>query len=164
MHFYDKFISWINRWFSEIPQVLVQLLVDDRRLLPIKAHSSDSGYDIRSAEKKTITIPSGETRVVSCGFAMALPPGFEAQIRPRSGLAAKHGITVLNSPGTIDEGYRGEIKVVLTNLGKDNFRVRYGDRIAQMVIARIPEVGIAQVEKLSGADRGADGFGSTGTN
>lgn len=115
--------------------------------------------DLRSVERVVLSpnVPSG----VPTGLAIELPPGFEAQIRPRSGLALKHAITVPNSPGTIDPGYRGEVKVILLNLGKGDYTIEKGDRIAQMVIARYEAIEIAEGE-LSETDRGAGGFGSSG--
>jgi len=106
-------------------------------------------------------VPSARA-IVPCGFAIALPHGFEAQVRPRSGLAAKHGITVLNSPGTIDADYRGEVKVILINHGSEPFEIRRGDRIAQMVVAPVSAVGFTERETLDETDRGSQGFGSTG--
>ena len=100
--------------------------------------------------------------MVPCGFAIALPQGFEAQVRPRSGLAAKYGITVLNSPGTIDADYRGEVKVVLVNLGEEIFEIRRGDRIAQMVVAPVSAVGFVEKDRLDETERGSGGHGSTG--
>jgi dUTP pyrophosphatase len=109
-----------------------------------------------------MTIVPGARALVPCGFAMALPVGYEAQVRPRSGLAAKHGVTVLNTPGTIDADYRGEIKVILINLGSDPFEIRRGDRIAQMVVAPVSAVTFSERETLDATQRGAGGFGSTG--
>ncbi len=104
----------------------------------------------------------GTRAIVPCGFAMALPPGYEAQVRPRSGLAAKHGVTVLNAPGTIDADYRGEVKVILINHGDADFEIRRGDRIAQMVVAPVSAVTFSERETLDDTERGAGGFGSTG--
>jgi dUTP pyrophosphatase len=104
----------------------------------------------------------GGVVMVRCGFAMALPPGFEAQVRPRSGLASRHGITLPNAPGTIDSDYRGEVMVPLINLGTQDYTVRHGARIAQMVIARVERAALAEVEALDPTARGAGGFGSTG--
>ena len=163
MSLYDKIISFLKTTFSHgSPQVLIKMLVDDPKLIPSKAHWDDSGYDLRSAENKVVIIHPGETVSISCGFAMELPMGHEAQVRPRSGLALKHSITVLNSPGTIDYGYRGEVKVILSNFGKNEFKVRYGDRIAQMVIMHLPEVSLIKTEKIKDTARGENGFGSTG--
>lgn len=128
--------------------------------LPSYQTAGAAGMDVRAAEAKTLQ--PGETLLVATGFSMEIPPGFEAQLRPRSGLAAKHGITLLNSPGTIDADFRGEVKVVLTNLGREPFEVKRGDRIAQMVIARVERAEIEVVGELSNSPRGAGGFGHTG--
>jgi len=109
-----------------------------------------------------VTLTPGARAVIPCGFAMALPAGYEAQVRPRSGLAAKHGVTVLNSPGTVDADYRGEVKVILVNLGQDDFTVTRGERVAQMVIAAVVQPAFAEVEELDETIRGSGGFGSTG--
>ena len=122
-----------------------------------------SGMDIAAYIEKDIIINPGEKALVSSGFSLSIPRGHEVQIRPRSGLAAKKGITVLNTPGTIDSDYRGEIKVILINLSKNEFTVKNGDRIAQMVVCPIEQVGVEEVEELSETDRGLGGFGSTGT-
>ena len=122
-----------------------------------------AGADMRAAVDADIVIAPGARALVPCGFAMALPPGTEAQVRPRSGLAYRHGITVLNSPGTIDADYRGEVKVLLVNLGQEPFTVRRGERIAQMVVARLADVAFEVVTELDETARGAGGYGSTGT-
>ena len=109
-----------------------------------------------------VTLTPGARAIIPCGFAMALPAGYEAQVRPRSGLAAKHGVTVLNSPGTVDADYRGEVKVILVNLGQDDFVVTRGERVAQMVIAAVVQPAFAEVEELDETIRGSGGFGSTG--
>lgn len=129
-------------------------------LFPAKAHHDDAAYDIRS--RADMTLPPGVPTLVPTGIHIELPYGMEAQIRPRSGLAAKHAITCLNSPGTIDAGYRGEISVIVMNFGKEPFAVQRGDRIAQMVISRLPEVELVPADELSETKRGAGGFGSTG--
>ena len=112
---------------------------------------------------KNIIINPGDKALISTGFSLSIPQGYEVQIRPRSGLAAKRGITVLNTPGTIDSDYRGEIKIILINLSKDKFVIRNGDRIAQMVVCPVEQVSVEEVKELSGTDRGGGGFGSTGT-
>jgi dUTP pyrophosphatase len=109
-----------------------------------------------------MTLAPGQYALVPTGLAIALPPGYEAQVRPRSGLAAKHGVTVLNAPGTIDADYRGEIKVILINHGQAAFVIKRGERIAQMVIAPVVQAALVPVAELSATDRGAGGFGSTG--
>lgn len=133
---------------------------DPSATLPSYAHPGDAGMDLCSVEE--LVIPRGERRLVRTGLAMRLPPGYEAQVRPRSGLALKKGVTVLNSPGTIDEGYRGEIGVILVNLGDEPFGVCKGDRIAQMVVAPCARAEIALVSELDSTERGTGGFGSTG--
>jgi dUTP pyrophosphatase len=128
--------------------------------LPTKAHVSDAGWDLRSAEDIEILI--GEREIVRCGFSIALPENYEAQIRPRSGLAIKHGITVLNSPGTVDQNYRGEIKIILINHGDKNYLIHKGERIAQMVIKQVEPSQYEIVDELDETDRNLGGFGSSG--
>lgn len=127
---------------------------------PKKAHPDDAGYDLCSRIDTVLEPLSG--MAIPVGFAMKLPFGYEAQIRPRSGLAAKHHITVSNSPGTVDANYRGEIKAILYNLGKEPFTIKRGDRIAQMVICKLPEIKLVEATELSETDRGSGGFGSSG--
>jgi len=129
-------------------------------VLPAYAHPSDAGMDVRSVED--VTIPVGGRALVPTGLMMALPPLYEAQVRPRSGLALKHGVTVLNTPGTIDSGYRGEIGVILANFGERPFEVRKGDKIAQIVIAPVTQPMIVETDSVDETDRGTGGFGSTG--
>lgn len=129
-------------------------------VLPAYAHPGDAGMDVCSVEN--LTVAPGGRALVHTGLAMALPPGYEAQVRPRSGLALKRGVTVLNTPGTIDEGYRGEIGVILANFGDSDFVVEKGDRIAQMVIAPVTRAEVVEVDEVDSTDRGAGGFGSTG--
>ncbi|MEO0949313.1 MAG: dUTP diphosphatase [Cyanobacteria bacterium J06641_5] len=130
--------------------------------LPTYQHATDAGLDLTAVEE--VDILPGESKLVRTGLAIELPPNTEAQVRPRSGLALKHQITVLNSPGTIDAGYRGEIGIVLINHGEHAFHVTVGMRIAQMVIAPVTRVSIEEVVELAESDRGAGGFGSTGTH
>jgi dUTP pyrophosphatase len=129
-------------------------------VLPAYAHPGDAGMDLCSVE--SLVIPAGGRSLVRTGFKMALPSGYEAQVRPRSGLALKRGVTVLNTPGTIDEGYRGEVGVILANFGDEDFRVEIGDRIAQMVVAPVVRAEIVETDELDATDRGEGGFGSTG--
>ncbi|GAB6255140.1 dUTP diphosphatase [Peribacillus sp. N1] len=141
-------------------KLLIKKLNSDAKL-PEKAHKTDAGFDLFSIESKEIL--AGETKLIKTGISIQLPPNTEAQIRPRSGLALKHSITVLNSPGTIDEEYRGEIGVILINHGKENFVVEKNMKIAQIVIKPVLSVDIEEEEgELSDTDRGASGFGSTG--
>jgi len=130
----------------------------------VPAYQSDgaAGMDLEAALDEPMEIPAGQVRLVPCGFAIAVPVGYEAQVRPRSGLAAKSGVTVLNSPGTIDSDYRGEVKVILINHGAAAFAVTPGMRIAQMVVARVAHVTWEQTGTLPETDRGAGGFGHTG--
>ena len=128
--------------------------------LPSYARPGDAGMDLKSAEDAVVE--PGARLLVHTGLAMALPEGYEAQVRPRSGLALKHGITVLNTPGTIDEGYRGEVGVILFNTGDTAFKIAKGDRIAQMVIAPVTRARIVETDDLGSTERGAGGFGSTG--
>ena len=133
--------------------------------LPLPAYQSDlaAGLDLQAAVDAPLILEPGKRALVPTGLAMAIPAGFEGQVRPRSGLAAKNGITVLNTPGTIDADYRGEVKVILINLGEDAFTIERGSRIAQLVIAPVHQAEIVEVEVLSETVRGAGGFGSTGT-
>jgi dUTP pyrophosphatase len=129
-------------------------------ILPKYEHPDDSGLDLSAIEN--LEIPGGESRLVKTGLSIQLPPNTEAQIRPRSGLALKHQITVLNTPGTVDEGYRGEIGVILINHSKNTFKITTGMRIAQMVIAPVIRVQVEEVRELTDTHRGSGGFGSTG--
>ncbi|MBI0576577.1 dUTP diphosphatase [Neobacillus cucumis] len=139
--------------------VKVKLMNDDARI-PYRAHEGDAGLDLFSSEEKIIK--AGEAGLVRTGLQIELPKGTEAQIRPRSGLALKHAITVLNSPGTIDEGYRGEIQIILINHGKEDFKIEKQMRIAQMVIAPVLKVNIIETKNLSDSVRLEGGFGSSG--
>lgn len=134
--------------------------LSEEATLPQYAHPEDAGMDLYSIEAQTIQ--PGETALVRTGIAIALPPNTEAQVRPRSGLAAKNSITVLNTPGTVDEGYRGEIKVIMINHGKTPFVIEPKMRIAQMVICPVLHPEVVQVDELDETARGVGGFGSTG--
>ena len=132
--------------------------------LPEAATRHSAGVDLRAAvpQDQPVTLAPGQHALLPTGLKMALPPGTEGQVRPRSGLAYRHGVTVLNSPGTIDADYRGEVKVLLINHGDEPFRIERGERIAQLVVARYVPVQFAPVEDLGETERGAGGFGSTG--
>jgi len=132
--------------------------------IPLPRYMSDSaaGMDICAACDADVRIAPGEVKLIPCGFYMALPVGYEAQVRPRSGLAIKHGIMLPNAPGTIDADYRGEVCVILGNVGRDDFAVKRGMRIAQMVIAPVTRAQVGVVEKLDDTTRGEGGFGHTG--
>ena len=134
--------------------------IHENAKIPAYAHEGDSGMDLYSVEE-TVLQPS-ETKLVKTGLQIAVPKGFEAQVRPKSGLAAKFGITVLNTPGTVDSGYRGEVMVILVNHGKEEYKVEKGKKIAQMVIAKVEEAKIEVVEDLDNTTRKDGGFGSTG--
>jgi dUTP pyrophosphatase len=133
-------------------------------VLPAYQTADAAGLDLLAAvpAETPLVLPPGKYAMVPTGLAIALPPGFEGQVRPRSGLAAKHGVTVLNSPGTIDADYRGEINVLLINHGETPFPIRRGERIAQMVIAPVVRAQLVAVTSISSTDRGSGGFGSTG--
>ncbi len=127
-------------------------------------HSRDAaGVDLPAAVTEDVVIPPGGRALIGTGWSFAIPPGFEGQVRPRSGLALRHGVTVLNTPGTIDADYRGEVKVVLANFGDGDFVVRRGDRIAQLVFAPVAKAALSIVTSLEATDRGDGGYGSTGT-
>ncbi|HBN27045.1 MAG TPA: dUTP diphosphatase [Desulfobacteraceae bacterium] len=130
--------------------------------LPQPMTSKSAGMDICAAVKDKFILKQGEVSLIPTGFAMALPDGYEAQIRPRSGLAVKHGVTVINSPGTIDSDYRGEVMIGLINLGKSDYIIHRGDRIAQMVIKKVLSVTVVTVSKLDKTERDSGGFGHTG--
>ncbi|MCC7521383.1 MAG: dUTP diphosphatase [Flavobacteriaceae bacterium] len=141
----------------------IQIINHSHHPLPSYETLASAGMDLRANLSETIILQPMERRIIPTGLFMSLPIGYEAQVRPRSGLAAKKGITVLNSPGTIDADYRGEIGVILVNLSHEAFAINDGERIAQMVIAKHERAQWLQVEVLDETDRGAGGFGSTGT-
>ncbi len=130
--------------------------------LPSYATTSSAGVDLKAVIEEPITLRPLERKIIGTGLKIALPEGFEAQVRPRSGLAAKHGITVLNAPGTIDADYRGEIGVILVNLSNDDFTIQPGERIAQLVLSQYQQIQWDEVETLPSTERGEGGFGSTG--
>ncbi len=130
--------------------------------LPARATDGASGLDVAAAVEGEVVIPPMGRALIPTGFAVAVPPGAELQVRPRSGLALRHGVTVLNAPGTIDSDYRGEVQVLLVNLGEAPFVVRRGDRIAQIVPCHVPEAQVLEVEELPQTERGGGGFGHTG--
>ena len=140
--------------------VKFKMLPDCRDLAPRKAHADDAAYDLRSRQDLVITPKT--TVLVPTGLFLEIPPGYEAQIRSRSGLALKNALSLPNAPGTIDAGYRGEVGVIMYNRGEVPFQIRRGDRIAQMVISKLPEVELVEVEELDSSSRGTGGFGSTG--
>jgi len=141
----------------------VRVINTSNHLLPQYETSHSAGLDLRADLDKNIMLSSLERVMVPTGLYIELPPGFEAQVRPRSGLAIKHGITVLNSPGTIDADYRGEIKVLLVNLSDQKIEIKDGERVAQLVVARHESIQWQEVTELNHSERGAGGMGSTGT-
>ena len=150
---------------SEPTSVFLSVLPHGEGLgLPAHATTASAGLDLRAAvpEDAPLTLRPGQFALVPTGLQIALPPGTEGQVRPRSGLAAKHGVTVLNSPGTIDSDYRGECKVILINHGLEPFVITRGERIAQLVVARYVPIRFERVDSLEETERGAGGFGSTG--
>lgn len=142
--------------------VKIEVINKGRQPLPAYATAQSAGMDLRANIPESITLQRLERRLIPTGLYIALPEGYEAQVRPRSGLALKHGITVLNSPGTIDSDYRGELMVLLINLSQDPFTVNDGERIAQLVIARHEQAVLTAVEVLDETERGAGGYGHTG--
>ena len=147
---------------TRMPAVQVLRLPHHEGLpLPTRATAGAAGYDVCSAEPEFILEPMAR-RLVCTGLALAIPPGYEAQVRPRSGLALRHGVTVLNSPGTIDCDYRGEVQVLMINLGERPFPIARGERIAQLVVQRVARVRLTEQAAASATRRGAGGFGSTG--
>ena len=143
-------------------KIRFKMLPDCADLVPRKAHPDDAAWDLRS--RADLELIPGTSVLVPTGLFLELPPGYEAQVRPRSGLALKHDLMLTNSPGTIDAGYRGEVGVIMFNAGDAPFPVKRGDRIAQMVIAKLPEIELEEADSLSETGRGAGGFGSTGRN
>lgn len=148
---------------SSVEKLSVAVINESSNDLPEYGTEQAAGLDLRANLEEAITLAPGEHRLIPTGLKIALPPGTEAQVRPRSGLAYKHGVTVLNSPGTIDADYRGDVGVILINHGKEPFVVEKGERIAQLVLARYVQLNWESVEVLPESGRGAGGFGSTGT-
>jgi dUTP pyrophosphatase len=145
------------------PAVAVVRLPEGEGLpLPVYMTPGAAGADVVAAVAEDLVLAPGDRALVPTGFALEVPAGFEVQVRPRSGLAVKHGVTLLNSPGTIDSDYRGPVGVVLVNLGREPFTVRRGERIAQLVVAPVVQAAFREVETLAASTRGEGGFGSTG--
>ena len=141
-------------------RLIVKRLDPGRARLPERAHPGDAGLDLFAAAD--VEVPAGEARLIGTGLAIELPPGTEGQVRPRSGLALRHAVTVLNAPGTIDAGYRGEVGVLLVNHGRQAFRVQRGMKVAQLVVTPVVEVEVVEAQTLSKTSRAGGGFGSTG--
>jgi dUTP pyrophosphatase len=147
---------------ADIPVRIRRLAHADGLPLPAYETAGAAGMDVRAAVEAPLTLAPGAIAMVATGFVLELPDGFEMQVRPRSGLAAKHGITLPNSPATIDSDYRGEVRVIVQNLGAEPFTIECGMRIAQLVLQRVPRVCWVEVDELSATSRGAGGFGHTG--
>ena len=144
-------------------KILFKHLENGKNLYHLKkATDGSSGFDLLAAIQDTVILESGETRLIPCGFSLQMPLGIEAQVRPRSGIALKNSVTVLNTPGTIDADYRGEVSVILINHGKNIFEISPGMRIAQLIFMQLPEIELNATEELDETDRGSGGFGSTG--
>ena len=147
--------------------VTVKIKILEEKLgskVPEYATAQSAGVDVRAAIDGDVVLKSGEVKIIPTGIAFAIPAGYEAQVRPRSGLAAKHGVTVLNTPGTIDSDYRGEVKVILINHSKEDFTITNGMRIAQVIFTRHEQACFEFTENLDDTERGSGGFGSTGTH
>lgn len=156
----NEYLCAIN---NKTSMVKIQVVNRGHQQLPAYATTQSAGMDLRANIDEPVTLRPLERRLIPTGLHIALPEGYEAQVRPRSGLALKHGLTVLNSPGTIDADYRGEISVVLINLSQQNFVINAGERIAQLVIARYEQAELVAVETLDETERGEGGYGHTGT-
>jgi dUTP pyrophosphatase len=150
------------RWRLIVAEIVVRFVAEDGAAVPEYKTEGSAGADLRALLKTSLTLAPGEREAVPTGLRIELPPGFEAQVRPRSGLALQKGITCLNSPGTIDSDYRGELKVILVNLGREPATIDSGDRIAQLIVAPIVRARFEGVDSLEATERGANGFGSTG--
>lgn len=144
----------------EIVKVICK--AENKDFLPVYSSAEAAGADLKACIQEDIVLKPGQRYLVPTGLSIQLPAGYEAQIRPRSGLAIKHGISLVNTPGTIDSDYRGEVKIIMINLGSEDFVIKRGDRIAQMVIAPVTHGMFAMADSLDATDRGAGGFGSTG--
>jgi dUTP pyrophosphatase len=145
-----------------MPKVKVRIINQSSNPLPEYATEGSAGMDLRANIEKPVTLQPMERMLIPTGLFIELPDDYEAQVRPRSGLAIKHGLTCLNTPGTIDSDYRGEIKVIIINLSQEPHTIQHGDRIAQMVLAKVEKIKWKAVEKIKSTDRGEGGFGHTG--
>jgi len=149
---------------SRHPEIHVEIIKEESAELPIYGSTGASGADVKAFNTDSVDIPPGESRLIRTGLRFAIPHGYELQIRPRSGLALKHGISVLNTPGTIDADYRGEVCIILINFGKETFTVTPGMRIAQFVFAPVVQANFITTDELVATERGSGGFGHTGTH
>ena len=160
----DAIFAVMNKFMPPLERMTLRVVNKGKHPLPQYATGHSAGMDLRANLDAPILLPPGHRILVPTGLFLELPEGTEAQVRPRSGLALKHGVTVLNAPGTIDADYRGEVGVILINQGQESFEVRDGERIAQLVIARYERVHFSEVADLAVSERGAGGFGHTGRN
>ncbi len=142
-------IKRISEEFADVP-------------LPVYQTEGSSGLDVRAAVSEKVILEKGKVKLIPTNLVMEIPPGYEIEVRPRSGLAAKHGIGVMNSPGTIDSDYRGEVKIILFNFGENDFEINRGERIAQLILSKVYKANLVEVKELSDSDRGDGGFGHTG--
>lgn len=149
---------------TETKKIVLPLIIEDEGCLPVYSTSHAAGADLKAYLKEPLLLRSGASAMIPTGIRMAIPEGYEVQIRPRSGLAAKFGITVLNTPGTIDSDYRGEVQVIVINHSKQDFEISPGMRIAQMVLAPVVQAEFCLSQELIATERGSGGFGHTGTH
>ena len=145
-------------------EIKIKRLSEDYKDVPLPSYATDgsSGMDVRAAVRENIIIPAGKVELVPTNFSVEIPEGYEIQVRPRSGLAAKHNIGILNSPGTVDSDYRGEVKIILINFGDNDFKISRGERIAQLVVSKIYRASLKESNYLENSKRGEGGFGHTG--
>jgi dUTP pyrophosphatase len=145
-------------------EIKIKRLSDDFKDVPLPSYATagSSGMDVRAALREDVIIPAGKVELVPTNFSVEIPEGYEIQVRPRSGLAAKHNIGILNSPGTVDSDYRGEVKIILINFGDNDFKISRGERIAQLVVSKIYKASLKESNYLENSKRGEGGFGHTG--
>ncbi len=145
-------------------EIKIKRLSEDFKEVPLPSYATEgsSGMDVRAAVKEDVTVPAGKIILIPTDFSIEIPRGYEIQVRPRSGLAAKHNIGILNSPGTIDSDYRGEVKVILMNFGEEDFKISRGERIAQLVVSKVYRASLVESDNLEDSKRGKGGFGHTG--
>lgn len=145
-------------------EIKIKRLSEDFKEVPLPSYATEgsSGMDVRAAVKEDVTVPAGKIILIPTDFSIEIPRGYEIQVRPRSGLAAEHNIGILNSPGTIDSDYRGEVKVILMNFGEEDFKISRGERIAQLVVSKVYRASLVESDNLEDSKRGKGGFGHTG--
>ena len=160
----QDFLKLKSDAMTDLIKIKIKRLSEDFKDIPLPSYATEgsSGMDVRAAVKDKIVIPSGKVTLVPTDFSVQIPAGYEIQVRPRSGLAAKHNIGVLNSPGTIDSDYRGEVKIILMNFGEEDFEILRGERIAQLVVSKVYRASLIESNNLEDSKRGKGGFGHTG--